>query len=201
MNKIILIGFFGEIVELCERCGYEIIGYVDNECTNGTYTYLGNDQEFLQKKEKFYNIPLFLTPDNPSIREKLYNLYSENGFSFQTIISPLATVSKTAIIAEGCMIQDGCNISSGVRLGKCVRVNSLANCMHDVSVDDFCVIAPSSVLLGHVNVKNKAYIGANATILPHIVVDGGIVGAGAVLTKNTRNKIAIGVPAEFREIE
>lgn len=201
MSKIIVIGFFQETIELCERCGYEIAGYVDNERLSEAYEYLGNDEEFLQKRDIYVNIPLFLTPDNPTIREKLYDLYSEKGFSFQTVISPLAIVSKSAMIGEGCMVQDGCNISSGVELGKCVRVNSMANCMHDVVVDDFCVVAPSSVLLGHVVVKNKAYIGANATVLPNIVVDGGIVGAGAVLTKNVKNKIAVGVPAEFRSMK
>lgn len=195
-KKIVLIGFFSEVVELCEKCGYEIVGYVDNERNDSVYQFLGNDSEFLDKMEMFLLYELFIVPDSPELREKLYNTYHNKGFRMATLISPNAIVSKSAQIGEGCMIQDGVNVSSNVVLGKCVRVNSMANCMHDVIVDDFCVIAPSAVLLGHVKVLDKAYIGANATILPEIKINGGCVGAGAVVTKDVTQEIVAGVPAK-----
>lgn len=194
-KKIILVGFFCEAIELCEKCGYEIVGYVENKKNDSQYKYLGNDSEFIKKRNEYQSYELFLVPDNPKVRQKLYNIYHNNGFRFATLISPQAIVSKSAHIGEGCMIQDGVNISSNVVLGKCVRVNSMANCMHDVHIEDFCVIAPSAVLLGHVNILDKAYIGANATVLPKLTINGGCVGAGAVVTKNVMQETVIGVPA------
>lgn len=31
VNKVILVGGFHEMIELCEDCGYSIVGIIDNE--------------------------------------------------------------------------------------------------------------------------------------------------------------------------
>lgn len=200
MSKaIILIGYFSEAVELCEKAQYKIVGIVDNKQPIGCpYDYIGDDAHMLNNSEKYFDIPLFLVPDAPKARKKLYNLYHQKGFRFETVISPAAMVSKSAHIGEGCMIQDGCNISSNVKLGTCVRVNSLANIMHDSEIGDFSTIAPSGVILGRCKLKSLVYIGANATILPgKIVCLGGVVGAGAVVTKDVSKGVTVaGIPAK-----
>lgn len=196
MNRVILIGYFIETVELCEKCNCTIVGVVDNEA-KGEFTYLGNDEEFSQNYNKYIDIPLVITPDDPVIREKIYRRYMKLGFNFKTLISPEAIISKSSKIAEGCMIQSLCNISSNVILGKCVRVNTGANIMHDGCIGDFSVVAPNAVLLGCIATGTKAYIGANSTILPHLSIGAdSIVGAGAVVTKNVSdNDVVVGIPA------
>lgn len=197
-KEIILIGYFSEAVELCEKAGYVIKGVVDRECPdNCTYEYLGDDDFVLGHAELYAGIKLFLVPDYPGLRKHLYEEYSSRGFEFATVISPNAIVSPSAQIEEGCMIQDGCNISSNVKLGKCVRVNSMANIMHDSEVGDFSVVAPSSVVLGRCRIDELAYVGANATILPEKRVGvKSIVGAGAVVTKDVEDGITVvGIPA------
>lgn len=198
MDDVILIGYFNETAELCELCGCKIIGVVDSvKCQN--YPYLGNDETFMQDYYQYINVPLVITPDRPVIRERLFNIYSNLGFKFKTLISPHAMVSPSASISEGCMIQTLCNISSEVKLGKCVRINTCANVMHDSYIGDFSIVAPNAVVLGRVNVGIKSYIGANSTLLPNLVVGNeSIVGAGAVVTKNVLDKCAVaGVPAKI----
>lgn len=195
-----MIGYFIETAELCERAGYKIVGIVDKtEPLCCPYEYLGDDQIFINRNYS-KDIPLILVPDLPSVRKKLFDIYSNIGFHFETVISPLAFISPSATISEGCMIQDGCNISSNVRLGKCVRINSLANVMHDADIGDFSTIAPSSVVLGHCSIKELVYVGANATLLPGINIQSeSIVGAGAVVTKSVDNQsVVVGVPAKER---
>ncbi len=201
MKNVILIGYFTETAELLENNGYKIIGYVDKDISNCNYPYLGNDTEFISNKEIYKNFSLFLVPDNPFVRKSLYTYYHSEGFHFETVISKNAFVSKSAIISEGCMIQSGCNISSNVTLGCCVRINSLANIMHDCKIGDFSVVAPSAVLLGKVTLNDCVYIGSNATVLPEVQIEtGSILGAGAVLTKNiTEKSTYIGVPAKKME--
>lgn len=198
MEGAILIGYFIETSELCEKCGCSIIGVVDDE-PKGSYQYLGNDEEFIAKSSDYTNIPLVLTPDKPEVRGKIYDRYKGLGFNFKTLIAPEAVVSESAKISEGCMIQSLCNISSNVFLDRCVRVNTGANIMHDGSIGAFSVVAPNAVLLGHVTVGTKAYIGANSTLLPNVSVgDNATVGAGAVVTKNVDDgTVVVGVPARI----
>lgn len=198
MEKVILIGYFIETVELCKKCGCDVIGIVDNE-PKGFCPYLGTDEEFIGKRLEYTDIPLVITPDKPEVREKIYKKYKRLGFVFKTLIAPEAVVSESAIVSEGCIIQSLCNISSNVFLDKCVRVNTGANIMHDGSIQAFSVVAPNAVLLGHVNVGTKSYVGANSTLLPNVNVgDNAIVGAGAVVTKDVcSNCVVVGVPARL----
>ena len=197
MDKVILIGYFSETSELCEKCGFEIYGYVDNE-KKGPFEYLGNDEIFMMHYSDYIDIPLVVTPDNPDVREDIYKKYHELGFRFKTLISPDAIVSKSATISEGCMIQGLCNVSSNTFLEKCVRVNTGANIMHDCYVGSFSVVAPAAVILGHVKVESNSYIGANSTILPNVSIGTkAIVGAGAVVTKDVfEGTVVVGVPAK-----
>lgn len=197
-KQIILVGAFHEMIELCQECGFDIIGYIDNkENSMLAGKYLGTDEYVADIFKKYGNIPIVITPDNPQIREKLYKKYKEAGFKFQTIISPSAHISSMAIIGEGTVIQHGVNVSSHVCIGNFVKVNVNANVMHDCVVEDFVTIAPNAVLLGKVKVLSRSYIGSNSTILPSCCVGcTSIVGAGAVVTKDVKSgSVVTGVPA------
>ena len=49
-----------------------------------------------------------------------------------------------------------------------VKVNTNANIMHDCLIGNYVTVAPNAVLLGKVEIDDKAYIGANATLLPSV---------------------------------
>lgn len=197
MKSLIMIGFFRETIELCERAGYRIFGVVDSTYPECDYTYLGTDEQVLEQSNMYNHIPICIIPDKPSVRKRLCEMYINQGFSLETVISPKAYVSKSAVINEGCIVQDGCNISSDVVLGKCVKINTMANIMHDSVVADYSTVAPSAVVLGRCNIGSECYIGANSTILPGITItEGVIVGAGAVVTKNINQRMTVvGIPA------
>lgn len=202
MKTVILIGGFIETIELCEKCGYDILGIADLcPCSGNRYTFIGTDTDLIRKSNKYKKIPLVIAPDDPLVREKLFKLYYQNGFHFETVISPDATISPSALIGEGCLIQSGSNISSKVFLGRGVRVNTGANVMHEVHVGDFSTIAPNAVVLGKCQVGKNVYVGANSTLLPECNIgNGSIVGAGAVVTKNIKDKVvAVGNPARLRK--
>lgn len=200
-NKVILVGAFSEMIDLCLECQYDIVGYIDNQETKydiGRGQYLGTDEELSSIYKEFGHIPVIISPDSPSIRKKLFYKYKENGFKFQTLISPCAYVSRSAVIEEGAVVQHGVTVSANARIGKFVKLNVNANIMHDCVVGDFSTIAPNAVLLGRVSIGSGAYVGANSTILPCCNVGSDtIVGAGAVVTKNIPANCTVkGVPAK-----
>ena len=198
MDNIIMVGGFHEMVELCEDCELNIVGIIDNKLS-GTYEgvkVIGTDDDRHEIFKKYGNVPLVLTPDKPAIREKLYHLYKDAGFSFKTVVSPTARISRTATIGEGTVIQDKVNVSSHTKIGDFVKLNTMSNVMHDCVVGDFTTIAPNVCVLGRINIGDSCYIGANATILPDVKIVGETtVGAGATVLRTIEEKgVYIGTP-------
>ena len=73
-KKIILVGGFHEIIELCEEIGYKIIGIIDNNLreTYCGYPIIGTDDMIRNLIQKYKHIPLIITPDLPFSRKILY---------------------------------------------------------------------------------------------------------------------------------
>ena len=198
-KSVIVVGAFHEVIELCENCRRKIVGIIDNrlEGTYEGYPILGKDIDARSLYRKYQNCELIISPDSPLIRKRLVHYYSEVGFSFATLISPNAYVSKTAKVSEGCVVQAGVILSAFVKIGRFVKLNVRSTIMHDNTVGDYVTIAPHAVGLGGVQINSMAYIGANATILPHLRVgEQAVVGAGAVVTKQVEaHKTVKGIPA------
>lgn len=198
-KDIIIVGGFIEIIELCESLDYNIVGIIDRKDVEEMYGYpvIGDDEKFKEIQLNYNGIQLILTPDKPSLRSKLYNIYRECNFLYPQIISSAAQISKSAKIGDGTVIQAACNVSSEAMIGNFVKLNTFSNVMHNATINDFTTIAPNAVILGHVDIGSHCYIGSNSTILPYIkIADGVTIGAGAIVTKHIEEPgIFVGNPA------
>lgn len=197
MKRVILVGFFQEMVELCRDCGMEIVGVIDNKPIPEVIRYLGNDSEAETICQKYPDVDVVITPDAPQVRRRLVEYYRSFGFSFATVIHPTASISPTAQIGEGTVIQRDVNVSADTRVGAFCKLNTRCNVMHDNLLGDYSTVAPNAVLLGCVTLGENCYVGANSTVLPTCTIgEGATVGAGAVVTKNVDPSVTVvGVPA------
>ncbi len=199
-QKILLIGAYHEMIELCDSCGYEIAGIIDNDITGEYYgeQIVGTDADAEKLYEQYKDCMVVITPFMPRVREKLVNLYSAIGYKFATIISPDARVSKFATIGEGTVVQAGVNVAANTQIGRFVKLNTNCNIMHDNVVGDFVTVCPNALTLGYVKTEDRVFIGANSTILPNITLgEKCVVGAGAVVTKCVNPGHTVkGVPAK-----
>lgn len=194
MKKVILIGGFHEVIELCETENIQIVGIIDNFKKDNYlgYKIIGTDEDAPEIYKSYSEVPVIISPDLPIKRNHLVDMYSKIGFDFLNLISSNTIVSKSATLGKGVVIQSKANISSFVNIGDFVRINSMANIMHDSFIDSFSTIAPNAVILGRVKIGSHCYVGANCTILPYISIgNNSIIGAGSVVTKDVPENVTI----------
>ena len=202
MNQsVILVGACLENIELCEDCGIEVVGIIDNNLTGYYFDVpiLGSDGDVAEIAAKYSKkVKLSLTQDMPAVRKRLCDYYANIGFEFMSIVSPEARISKRSAIGRGAVVQMGVNIASNTSIGDFANLNTCANIMHDCVIGSFATVAPNAVVLGRVEVGEYVYIGANSTILPNLCIESNaVIGAGAVVTKNVPADATVaGVPAK-----
>lgn len=122
---------------------------------------------------------------------ELVNLY-ECRIGDGSFIGPFVEVQKGVVIGSRCRIQSHCFICEGVNLADDVFVG------HGVMfVNDLYPAADNRKWkLKKTVIKNKVSIGSNATLLPVVVGEGALIGAGAVVTKDVDSyTIVSGNPA------
>jgi acetyltransferase-like isoleucine patch superfamily enzyme len=147
--------------------------------------------------------PVFLTSgirdvtlgDNVKIVEpvNIYGCYIGNN----TFIGPFVEIQKEVAIGSDCKVQSHSFICEMVTIGN--------NCFigHGVMFinDAFSEGKPAEgkkELWQHTLVGNHVSIGSNATVLPVVICDHVVIGAGAVVTKNiTERGIYAGNPAKL----
>ena len=201
-RKIILVGAFQEILELCEACDVQVAGIFDEHVTGDFmgHKVLGRDEDARRLADRLRDVPVLIVPDAPAVRRRLAAYYLSLGYRPASLVSPRAIVSKSATIGPGTVVQSCCHISTSVRIGDFVKVNAAANLMHDSVVGNFTTVAPNAVILGRVSVGAGSYVGANATLLPDVDVgEEAIVGAGAVVTRDVAaGAVVVGNPAQAK---
>jgi len=131
-----------------------------------------------------------------------------------TSIWAFCNILENAVIGKNCNICDHVFVENDVVVGNNVTVKCGVQLWDGVRIEDNVFIGPNATFTNDKYPRSKQYpkeflktiikknasIGANATILPGLVIgENAIVGAGAVVTKNVPdNAIVIGNPARIK---
>lgn len=121
------------------------------------------------------------------------------------VIREKTEIGDDVLIGTNSVIDGNCKVGNKVRVQTNVYITAYTIIEDDVfmgpcavTTNDKYMKYDDSIRLKGPVIKRGAKIGANATILPGIVIgEKAVVGAGAVVTKNVKNgDIVTGVPAE-----
>lgn len=132
----------------------------------------------------------------------------------RTRVWAFAHILPGAVIGEDCNICDHVFIENDVTIGDRVTIKSGVQLWDGVTIEDDVFIGPNATFTNDPFPRSKQYpeafsrtlvrkgasIGANATLLPGIVIGANaMVGAGAVVTKDVSpNMIVVGNPARVK---
>lgn len=125
----------------------------------------------------------------------------------------LATVREDVMIGEFSIIGRGVTVENKVTIGRKCKIETEAYITAFSTIGDYCFIAPCVAFtndnflgrteerkkhFGGPTLKRGARIGANATILPNLVIgEDALVAAGSVVTKDVPPRmIVLGSPAK-----
>jgi len=167
--KLILIGGGGhcaacvDVIELAKE--YEIVGFVDKDANSELlgYPLLGNDESLAELRCKFdYALITVGQITSPAVRNRLFQQAKMLGYTFPSIISPRAYVSRHAEIGEGTIIMHDALINTRANVGRNCIINSKALVEHDAVVEDDCHIATGAIVNGGTLVRRGTFIGSNA---------------------------------------
>ncbi|MDP1393418.1 acetyltransferase [Lysinibacillus capsici] len=205
MNKpLIIIGNGGHASVLTETLlaqDEKIIGFtaLNEEDNSFNLRYLGQDDIVLQYNPKEIDLVLGIGMVGPnSLRTKIYQHFTQLGYSFKSVIHQTAIIASSVTLGEGVQMMAGTIAQTNVKIADNTIINTGAQIDHDCMIREHIHIAPGAVLSGAVTIGEGTHIGTGVTVIQNITIGKGcLIGAGAVVLKNIEdNKTAYGVPAK-----
>jgi sugar O-acyltransferase (sialic acid O-acetyltransferase NeuD family) len=114
------------------------------------------------------------------------------------LVHPNVTFDPDSVrFGEGCVVCAGTSLTTDLTLGRHVVLNLHCTVGHDCLLEDFVSVMPGCHLSGGVTLREAAFLGTGAIVLPGVEVGAGAaVGAGAVVTREVPpGATVVGVPA------
>jgi sugar O-acyltransferase (sialic acid O-acetyltransferase NeuD family) len=121
------------------------------------------------------------------VRREKYLSMRQAGYTLVSYVSSRCTYLTDNAPGDNCFILEDNTIQPFVTIGSNVTLWSGNHIGHDSIIEDHCFISSHVVVSGHVRVGAGSFLGVNATLRNAIsIAPGTLVGAGAVITKDTK---------------
>jgi len=194
MNKVYIFGFSGHgkvVADIAISCGYEIMGYIDDNNSDAK-----TFQLFLNEYGTKIKVAIGIG-DNFS-RRKVFNRLKAEGIEIVSLVHNKAIIGSNVQIGEGVVVMPGVIINANSKISDGAIINSGAIVEHDNKIGAFSHISPNVALAGNVHVEELSWIGIGTSVIQGITIGKEVVvGAGSVVINNIENGLILaGVPAK-----
>ena len=187
-------GFAKEIIEVILMNGDEVYGVFAKE-SNLDYEYFGYLKELNEHKNSFDGVILAIGAVNQAgieNRRKIIEFIRDSGIELISVISPLATISKSVKIGKGVYIAHGVLVSCDAKICDNVLINNNAIVGHDVKIDENVSIAPQVFIGGGVIIEKDVMIGAGSTLIQGIKIgSNSTIGMRSIVIKNIKKSSTV----------
>jgi sugar O-acyltransferase (sialic acid O-acetyltransferase NeuD family) len=164
------------------------------------------DVDILGPDEKIFNIHperILLvnalgSTKSTKARQKLFETWRGNGYSFASVIHPSAVVASSVTLAEGVQILAGAILNPNTTIGANTIVNTGAILEHDCTVSDHVHLAPGVRVAGKVSIGRHTHVGIGSTIIQGLTIgESCLIAAGAVVIRSVpAHSVVMGVPGK-----
>ncbi|MDC0425222.1 hypothetical protein OAL91_01985 [bacterium] len=101
--------------------------------------------------------------------------------------------TKRSEVSQAAMVFNDCFMDLNSKIGYATQVRHSCYIGHDVTVGDFCYIAPRANIGSNVVIEGDAFVGFGATILPNVRIGRNVViAAGAVVARSVASNSLVG---------
>jgi sugar O-acyltransferase (sialic acid O-acetyltransferase NeuD family) len=154
---------------------------------------------------RFTDMPYVIGIGEGAVRRKVAQRFADR-VGFANLIHPAATFGKgqrqQVESRQGVIVCAGARLTSNIVVGDFTIFNINSTVSHDSIIGDFVTVCPQSCVLGNVEVKSGAWIGAGAVInqgtheAKTTIGENTMIGSGAVVVRDCEaNSVYAGVPA------
>lgn len=197
-------GKYGAVIaELAESCGYQVIGYLDDdERLQGTHPLgrpvLAPVSEGLGRLS--HDISVAVAIGNNSVRLDLLKKARSLGFSIPALVSPQAVVSPSVRIEEAVYLHPASQVWTETELHFGTIVSFGASVMHHCVLEEGSIVTGGATVGASVHVGTSSFFGVGSSVATGVVriAPHTLVGAGAVVIRNTEEYgVYVGNPARL----
>lgn len=134
------------------------------------------------------------------VRARKYDEAKAKGYTLTNLICSRLVSWGDTKIGDNCFIFENQTIQPFVTIGNNVTLWSGNHIGHHSTIGDHCFLTSHVVVSGHVTIEPYCFFGVNSALRDGITIaEGTVVGAGAMVVKNTvRNGVYMGKAAELK---
>jgi sugar O-acyltransferase (sialic acid O-acetyltransferase NeuD family) len=205
LNKNIVVvgacGFGKEVAWLAKSCGYQVLGFLDDdEQLHGSQVLglpvLGD----LSCCTEYFAAAFVVAIGNPRVRQALVGKIEalRPHVKWATLTHPNVLIDDSVLLGKGTVVTAGCTLTTDINIGDHCIVNINSTVGHDCVLADFVTVAPLVAISGNVTLGQCVEIGTSASIRQGVTVEeGAVLGMGGVLIKSQpANTVFVGNPAK-----
>lgn len=205
------IGVFGtsgmarESQDIAQDLGFSVVFVAMNQRDMDELNDEGQDVVLESDIERFSDMPFVIGVGASAVRRSIATRYAGK-VKFCNLIHPSASFGRGQRehleSKKGVIVSAGVRFTSNISIGNFTIFNLNATISHDCVIGDYVTISPQSCVLGNVEIKTGAWIGAGAIInqgnssSKRIIGENAMIGSGTLVLQDCNpNSTYVGTPA------